>query len=181
MPSDGGVCGRCAASPFAFEGVRAPFVYGGAARDAVHALKYDGVAALAAAMAPAMVEALEGWAPRDAALVPVPLTGRRRRQRGYNQSELLAREAAKLAGRPLRGRLLARRRSAPPQARSADEAARRANVAGAFAVRDDGWPVGPAVLVDDVIASGATLDACVRALRSAGFGPVYALAFGRED
>jgi predicted amidophosphoribosyltransferase len=160
---------------------RCPFVYAGAAREAVHALKYDGLSAIAGTMAEAMTGSLSEWRPPVAALVPVPLAGRRRRSRGYNQSELLAREAAKLAGRPLRGRLLARRRSAPPQARSADEAARRANVAGAFAVRDDGWPVGPAVLVDDVIASGATLDACVRALRSAGFGPVYALAFGRED
>lgn len=181
MPGAGHVCARCAGSPFVFEGVRAPFVYGGAAREAVHALKYDGLAALAEAMAPAMAEALEGWAPGEAALVPVPLIGRRRRSRGYNQSELLARQVARLSGLSLRTRLLERRRAAPPQARSADEPARRANVAGAFALRDDGKPRGPAVLVDDVIASGATLDACARVLREAGYGPVYALVFARED
>jgi ComF family protein len=185
MQGSGDVCGRCAAGPFAFEAARAPFVYGGAAREAVHALKYDGVAALAEVMAAAMAGTLKGWVPQSAALVPVPLTGRRRRLRGYNQSELLARQVSRLCGLPLRSRLLVRRRSAPPQARSADEAARRANVAGAFAVRpdgrNDGKPGGPLVLVDDVIASGATLDACARVLREAGHSPVYALAFARED
>jgi predicted amidophosphoribosyltransferase len=111
----------------------------------------------------------------------VPLAGRRRRERGYNQSELLARELAKLSGRPLRTRLLERRRSAPPQARSAGEAERRANVAGAFLARRNGDPSAPVVLVDDVIASGSTLDACARALRAAGHGPVLALTFARED
>ena len=181
MPGAGSVCGRCRAEPFAFDSIRAPFVYGGAARDAVHALKYDGVSALAQAMAPPMAAALDGWAPPTASLVPVPLAGRRRRGRGYNQSELLAREGSKLTGLPLRRGLLVRRRSAPPQARSAGEADRRANVAGAFSGRDDGGPPGPVVLVDDVVASGATLDAGARALRAAGHGPVLALTFARED
>jgi predicted amidophosphoribosyltransferase len=181
MPGPAAICGRCRAAPFAFDSVRAPFVYGGAARDAVHALKYDGVSALAEEMARPMARALGGWAPEGAALVPVPLTGRRRRLRGYNQSELLAKGVSRLSGLPLRGRLLVRRRSSPPQAGSAGEAARRANVAGAFAARDDAGARGPLVLVDDVIASGATLDACARALRAAGYGPVLALTFARED
>ena len=182
MPGTGGVCGRCRRSPFAFEGARCPFVYAGAARQAVHALKYQGVSAIAEVMAEAMAECLAGWPPgRVRALVPVPLAGRRRRSRGYNQSEALARELSRLSGLPVVGGLLVRRRASPPQAGAADEAARRANVADAFAARREGAAGGPVLLVDDVMTSGATLDACARALRTAGHEPVYALTFARED
>ncbi len=180
-PGDGDVCGRCAERPFAFKAARCPFVYDGVAREAVHALKYRGLSAVAEVMAQAMAEWLEEWTPPPAALVPVPLTGARRRSRGYNQSEMLARELSRLSGLPVVTGVLVRRRGAPPQARAVDEAARRANVAGAFAVRELDTPIGPLLLVDDVITSGATLDACARALRAAGHGPVYALTFARED
>lgn len=181
MPGAGGVCRRCRDQPFAFVAARCPFVYDGAAREAVHALKYEGVSAVAELMAQAMAECLEEWAPAAAALVPVPLTGARRRSRGYNQSEMLARELSGLSGLPLAAGVLTRRRGAPPQARATDEAARRANVADAFAVRQGDPLAGPLLLVDDVMTSGATLDACARALRGAGHDPVYALTFARED
>jgi ComF family protein len=132
-------------------------------------------------MARTMAECLEEWAPPAAALVPVPLTGARRRSRGYNQSEMLARELSRLSGLPVATGVLIRRKAAPPQARAADEAARRANVADAFAVRQRGPVAGPLLLVDDVMTSGATLDACARTLRRVGYGPVYALTFARED
>ena len=181
MPGAGDVCGRCRSQPFAFGAARCPFVYDGAAREAVHALKYRGVSAVAEVMARAMAECLEEWAPQAAALVPVPLTGGRRRSRGYNQSEMLARELSRLSGLPVATGVLVRRRGAPPQARAVDEAARRANVADAFAVRQRDPLAGPLLLVDDVMTSGATLDACARTLRRAGHGPVYALTFARED
>jgi len=181
MPGAGDVCRRCDEWPFAFEAARCPFVYDGAAREAVHALKYGGVSAIAEVMARAMAECLEEWEPPATALVPVPLTGARRRSRGYNQSEMLARELSRLSGLPVVTGVLVRRRGAPPQARAADEAARRANVADAFTVRRRGRLTGPLLLVDDVMTSGATLDACARALRGAGHGPVHALTFARED
>ncbi len=181
MPGDGDVCGRCRSQPFAFGAARCPFVYDGAAREAVHALKYRGVSAVAEVMAQAMADCLEEWAPTTVALVPVPLTGGRRRSRGYNQSEMLARELSRLSGLPVVADVLLRRRGAPPQARAVDETARRANVADAFAVRQRDPLAGPLLLVDDVMTSGATLDACARTLRGAGHGPVYALTFARED
>jgi ComF family protein len=181
MRGSGRLCGRCHRSPFAFQAACCPFVFAGAAREAVHALKYDGVSALAEVMAGQMADCLAEWSPSVAALVPVPLAGRRRRGRGYNQSQLLARELSKLSGLPVLGRLLVRRRAMPPQARAADESARRANVADAFAVRRDVAAAGPVLLIDDVITSGATLDACARALIEAGHRPVYALTFARED
>jgi ComF family protein len=114
-------------------------------------------------------------------LVAVPLHGRRQRLRGYNQSALLARELSRLCGLPLAERGLARRRNTPPQARSADAGARKHSVAGAF-VADRRWVEGRRVLlVDDVMTTGATLDASAQALRQAGAASVWALTFARED
>ncbi len=183
MPTDrtDAHCWRCYDRTFSFEGARCPFVYDGVARRAVHALKYDGLFAVAPTMATDMAACLRDWAPPVAAAVPVPLAGGRRRSRGYNQSELLAREVARQAGLPVLPHALGRRRAAPPQARSADEAARRANVAGAFAAESSRLPAGGVLLIDDVMTSGATLDACAAALRAAGSGPIFALTFARED
>ncbi len=182
MPGSGAGCGRCCHEPFALEAARCPFVYAGAARDAVHVLKYRGVSAVAGVMAGAMAECLTEWPPQEVvALVPVPLSGPRRRSRGYNQSEELAGELSRLSGLPLLNGLLVRGKTAPPQARAADEEARRANVADAFAVRRREDVGGPLILVDDVMTSGATLDACARALCEGGHDTVYALTFARED
>lgn len=181
MPSpEGGPCGRCRRQSLAFVAARSTFVYQGAAREAVQALKYRGLSALAGAMARPMAESLREWGPPVRAIVPVPLAGRRRRLRGYNQSQLLGREVSRLTGLPLAPRALVRRRSTPPQAGSADEAARRENVAGAFAPGPAAVE-GGVLLVDDVLTSGATLDACARVLLEAGAGPVFALTFARED
>ncbi len=182
MPGSDDTCGRCRGRQFAFEAARCPFVYAGAAREAVHALKYHGVSAVAGVMAQAMADCLKKWPPQEVvALVPVPLAGPRRRSRGYNQSEALARELSRLSGLPLLNGLLVRRKATPPQARAADETARRANVADAFAVRRGEDVGGPLILVDDVMTSGATLDACALALCEGGHSPVYALTFARED
>lgn len=181
MPGAGDLCGRCHSRPFAFEAARCPFVFAGPAREAVHALKYHGVSAIAEVMGQMMAECLGKWEPPVEALVPVPLAGPRRRSRGYNQSQVLAREVSRVSGLPLAHRVLVRRKAGPPQALAADEAARRANVADAFAVGRRSDIAGPLLLVDDVMTSGATLDACARALRGAGHGPVYALTFARED
>jgi ComF family protein len=175
------LCERCRVGRPAFTAARCPFVYAGAAREAVHALKYDGLSAIAGTMAEAMARSLTEWRPPVTALAPVPLAARRRRSRGYNQSELLARELSRLCGLPVSGGLLVRRKATTPQALAADEAARRANVEGVFAAGPKAGPAGALLLVDDVMTSGATLDACARALVAAGHGPVYALTFARED
>jgi len=114
-------------------------------------------------------------------VVAVPLYARRQRLRGYNQSALLARELSRLCGLPLAERGLARRRNTPPQARSADAEARKRNVADAF-IADGRWVEGRRVLlIDDVMTTGATVDACARALHEAGAASVWALSFARED
>jgi ComF family protein len=113
--------------------------------------------------------------------VSVPLFPRRQRQRGYNQSALLARETSRRPGLPLATKGLARRRSTLPQARSADLAARRANVAGAF-VADPAQVTGRRVLlIDHVMTTGATLDACARVVLRADTVAIFGLTFARED
>jgi ComF family protein len=173
-------CEDCRYRRPAFFGVRCAFVYDGPARDAVLALKFKGLAAIAKTLAVPMAEALIKWDPPVRAITPVPLAASRKRSRGYNQSELLAREIGRLTGLPVVADTAARTRATSPQVRQFDWEARRENVAGAFAPgrqRVDGG----LLLIDDVITTGATLDACARVLIDAGNGPVFALTFARED
>ena len=175
----GARCLPCRIDPPAYDGLRAAFVYDALARALVLALKFQGTTALAEPMAALMANSARAHAITADVLVPVPLSGLRRRTRGYNQAEALARPLARELGLSLAGGALRRTRHTTPQARSTG-AARRANVAGAFAASGE---VGGrrVLLVDDVTTTGATLSACARALNEAGARSVWALAFARED
>jgi ComF family protein len=175
------LCSRCRQERPAFQGARSLYIYEGAAREAVRALKYNYLSALAQPMAQLMARYVEEEDIEADLVVAVPLYGRRKRLRGYNQSALLARELSRLCGLSLVERGLARRRNTPPQARSVDAEARKRNVADAFSA-DRRWVEGKRVLlIDDVMTTGATLDACAGALREAGAASVWALTFARED
>jgi ComF family protein len=174
-------CSRCRQERPAFQGARSLYIYEGAAREAVRALKYKYISALAQPMAELMARYLEEEDIEADLLVAVPLYGRRQRLRGYNQSALLARELSRLCGLSLAERGLARRRNTPPQARSVDAEARKRNVADAFEA-DCRMVEGKRVLlIDDVMTTGATLSACALALREAGAESVWAITFARED
>ena len=179
QPSTDSRCQHCRRKPPAFTAVRAVYAFGGPARDLIHALKYSGVSAVAPLMGEDMAELLLHWEPGVSAIVPVPMAGFRQRRRGYNQSELLAREISRLTGIPVSGRAIVRR-AGPSQVEQPDEAGRRANVKDAFAAGRE--PIGDSVLlVDDAMTTGATLDACARVLKSAGAERVYGLTFARES
>jgi ComF family protein len=110
----------------------------------------------------------------------MPLHWRRRWQRGFNQSELLAREIARRWNVPL-CRLVRRQRATSPQA-GLTSAERRKNVLGAFAVKNTARLNGMRLLlVDDVLTTGATASACARALKRAGAAHVTFLALARRD
>ncbi|MFN8557942.1 MAG: phosphoribosyltransferase family protein [Dehalococcoidia bacterium] len=112
--------------------------------------------------------------------MPVPLHPRRQRDRGFNQSLLLARAAGRAWGLPVAGDGLQRQRPTAPQARISGRVARAENVAGAFRCREQlaGREV---VLIDDVATTGATLQACAAALRDAGAAAVHARVFAHGD
>ena len=112
-------------------------------------------------------------------IVAVPLHRRRLRTRGYNQSELLARDLSKITGLPWGKGTLARVKDAPPQVEAATRAQRRANVEGSYEVTGDvdGRRV---LLIDDVVTTGATMSSCAAALKQAGAASVWGLALARE-
>ncbi|MDO9695813.1 MAG: hypothetical protein Q7W56_13925 [Candidatus Latescibacteria bacterium] len=130
---------------------------------------------LAAAGAAAAVAAAGGVD----VLVPVPLHARRRRARGFNQAEVLARVIGAEIGLPVRPELLRRRRATLQQAHfGGDDPRRRRNVAGAFAARPPTGNLVRAALVDDLVTSGATLAAAAAALRAAGWSVAWSAAAG---
>jgi ComF family protein len=170
------LCARCLAagrSPDACArhgGARVfvPWVFDDAAAAVVHALKYGGRPALAAPLGPLLAGAVSGPWRRPDLVLEVPLHAARERERGYNQAALLADALADALGAPRLHGALRRVRATAPQARLG-EAARRANVAGAFAAVRPAWLAARRVLVvDDVMTTGATLAACLEALRAAG-------------
>ena len=171
------VCG-CKGRLRALSRLRSAVAYEGPAEAAVHRFKYQGWRSLAEPLAHLLAErvVIEGLA--ASLVVAVPLHEQRRRQRGFNQSELLARELKqKLSLREPDGRLV-RTRATVPQVGS-DRLHRWQNVQGAFEWR--GGPLGgrPLMLVDDVATTGATLEACAAALKAAGAGPVTGVTVAR--
>jgi ComF family protein len=158
----------------------AAFEHSGVIRRALQRLKYGGAGRLAAPLAqastPSLHELLAITGP--APLVPVPVHPARLRQRGYNQAALLAAVLGRDARLPVAD-LLVRRRATTRQ-HGLNRAARLHNLRGAFDVRN-GMVVPPtAIVVDDILTTSATLEACAIALRSAGAAQVFGFAIARE-
>ena len=143
----------------------------------VHELKYRNRTKLAPILGDALTSLLmtDPLLKQADLLAPIPLHPARLRERGYNQSELLARRVSQLTGIPISG-ALRRVKNTKSQARIVNPAKRRDNLKGAFAVDNDAALKDKHVLlIDDVTTTGATLDAAAQVLRVAGARTVYAL------
>jgi ComF family protein len=177
---DAKLCPTCASWQAEIDGIRSPFRFDGVVRQAIHELKYQNLRAIAGLFARLLNDYLTTDPLPGEVVVPVPLHPKRLRERGYNQSQLLARELAKLNKLPLVDDCLIRAYHSPPQARTASVEERRRNVAHAFSCRDQRLKGKQVLLIDDVSTSGATLDACARALKEGGASSVWGLVLARE-
>lgn len=207
------ICGERVVSPFAFAAepvqssaesgetrcglcrrLEPPYIkataygsYDGGLRELIHLLKYNGVRPAANVLGRMLAEAMEDLQPHfsdtEILVAPVPLHARKARQRGFNQSELIARAAIKLktaGGRfYLSANLLERCRETTSQI-GLSRHQRRENIRGAFRVANPDEVTGREVLIaDDVFTTGTTVSECARILRRAGASKVYVATVAR--
>src|SRR5579863_4400449 len=174
-------CHLCRSQVYAFDFARSFGPYTPRMSRAILLLKYGKVAPLGAWFARRLAGLVERQPQSFAAdaIVPVPLDRGRLRERGYNQAELIAKPLARLLGIPFRSFLLVRTRPRPNQLRLTRRE-RWETVRGAYATHKTAKVDKLRVLlVDDVFTTGATLDACSRALKGAGAARVVGLTVAR--
>ncbi len=175
------VCRDCAQGKFGFQAARSFGVYEGALAHAIVLLKYERLEPLGNYFALKLLQLVRSDAlllPMDV-VVPVPLHRQKHKDRGFNQADLFARPLARRLRLPYRPVLLVRSRPRPEKHLLSQEDRWEA-VRGAFALRRghrvDNLRV---LLLDDVMTTGATLDACARALHEAGARSVLGLTIAR--
>lgn len=187
LASEGEMCPVCREGrvPGALALIRAAAIHEGPAREAVLALKYRRQRRLAEPLGDLLAEAVMRLNLRPDVIVPVPLHASRKRQRGYNQAELLGRRCASRLCLPYEPALLVRQRATPPQV-GLSSAERRANVAGAFAIASPDRAAAQlngkrVLLLDDVTTTGSTLGAAATALVPLAPAALLGLAVTRPN
>jgi ComF family protein len=178
--ASGIVCPDCRQRKTEIDGIRSPFRFDEVVRKAIHQLKYRNLKAISPCLAELLADYLESNHLPGEALVCVPLHPRRLRERGYNQSSLLAEELGRRIDLPVIEDCLVRVKQAQPQVRAVDVDERRRNIADAFVCRDERVSGKQIILIDDVCTSGATLESCAAALKSKGAASVWGLTLARE-
>jgi competence protein ComFC len=177
-PNHTGRCLYCRHSPPAYTAVRSWAVYGGPVRHALHQLKYRQNLALGDSLSVHLIQLYKklNW-PVDF-IVPVPLSRKRKRTRGYNQAALLARPLSLATGIEYRPNALGRIRETVSQVGLSGQE-RLKNVSGAFTARPELVQGKKIMVIDDITTTGATIQHCATALLSAGAVEVYGLTVAR--
>ena len=179
--AEGPVCALCRRKVYSFDLARSYAAYDDALLRAVILLKHEAIHPLAVWLGKRLAEVARSDSRVAAAhvVVPVPLHPERQRERGFNQAELLAREVAKRLSLPLEAKALERRKPRPPKLRLSRHERWQAARGAYAAVTSSQFDNRRVLLVDDVFTTGATLDACAKALRSSGAAHVTALTVAR--
>jgi competence protein ComFC len=177
----GQTCRRCRKAPPRLSGLLACAYYTAPLRQAIRQFKYNDLCSLAAPLGQLMVGGWQRLAPGNCGIdviVPVPLHVSRERQRGYNQSALLARELGAHMQLPVVEKVLVRTKATAPQVDLGIEE-RKANVKDAFQCVKDSLSGKRVLLVDDVYTTGSTLDAAYSALHQGGVSYIWAFTLAR--
>jgi ComF family protein len=175
------LCEDCLRKRPVYKAAGAPYVYDGPLMTAIHRFKYGGKSYLADSLGPLLSEFAKTWVnkPDGFLTVPVPLHKKRLRERGFNQSLLLAKHVAGELHTELDFLSLRRIRYTLPQTGLGREE-RRKNVRGAFMIENPGaLKDKPILLVDDVATTGNTLNECSRVLKKAGCKDIFCLVLAR--
>ena len=173
-----GACPDCLPGLHHLSALRSWAIYDGPVRSAIHSLKYRGETSLGEILARPLIEILSDLDWQIDLVTPVPLGEGRRKERGYNQAALLARPLALARRLNYHPEALERVRPTRTQV-GLSRLDRRRNVAGAFVANPKVAEGKRVLMVDDVLTSGATLEACAQALHAAGATQVYGLTLTR--
>ena len=178
IPGGSQLCRRCEDGRRSFDEGRSVMVYENEMRAAIAQVKYHSNKEYCGFFAFAAAKELESWIreKRIDCIVPVPVHPRKRRERGYNQAEVIAELLSEYTGIPMRTDVLIRKVDTKAQKElTPDE--RRMNLIGAFGIRKMPDPGCAVLLVDDILTTGATMDICAMTLKTeGGAGTVYVLS-----
>jgi ComF family protein len=172
------LCTKCQAQPLRIEQIRSVALFLGPLRQGIHRFKYERLASLAEPFGEMLADYWHANQLTADLLIPVPLHPSRERDRGYNQSNLLAQRLAVQVGVPVSAHGLRRTRMTAVQM-ELNAAQRKENVSDAFACGDERVRGTRVMVIDDVCTTGATLDACAKALLKTGAESVMGLTLAR--
>ena len=173
------VCELCKNFKYEFDEARASFIYSKDTSRVFFGIKYGGKKYLAKFLAREMFETLKNWGVVCDIIVPVPLSEERKKQRGYNQSMLIAEELSALTGKEVDESIVSRIKDVPTQTKLSQKE-RMENLQGVFKLNRERSIAGKNILiVDDVFTTGATASSLAKELRKAKPNKIYVLTAGK--
>ena len=177
-PNNSFICKECQLTPYYFSDACSWAAYGGSLREAIHALKYRQDVGLGDFFAAFLVSLLAEKQWQFDLVIPVPLSRTRRKQRGYNQSELLSRPIARFFSIEHSNSALMRTKDTGEQYKR-NSIERKTNLEDAFFANPAKLKEREVLLVDDIITTGATIRACSKTLLEAGAGKVMVISLAK--
>lgn len=170
-------CGDCVRHAHFFEQGKALWVYKGVVKKSIYRLKYNNRREYAKSYAQEIVKQYGGWIRRKniQAIIPIPLHIRRKRQRGYNQAELIAKEIGRRMDIPVYTGFLERHVYTQPQ-KNLNDKERKNNLKKAFKISKNDVELNHILLVDDIYTTGSTMDGAAAVLHAGGNGPIYCIS-----